>query len=154
MKIFAWILPLFLPVVVRWANARQDEILAEGEELNEEELEAALKMGVTHPERVRLLRVKEVPLPNSPILGRLSKMTGFASPGIMGMSLGYGIYIRQDCWRDLQLVAHECVHTAQFERLGGMRGFLGQYLKECFIHGYPAAPLEREAAYKSSDLFL
>jgi hypothetical protein len=37
------------------------------------------------------------------------------------------------------------VHTAQYERLGGIEPFLRQYLRECLTIGYPEAPLEQEA---------
>jgi len=59
--------------------------------------------------------------------------------------LQYGIFIRLDCWRDRALIAHELVHTAQYERLGGILPFLRQYLFECVTIGYPEAPMEQEA---------
>jgi hypothetical protein len=40
---------------------------------------------------------------------------------------------------------HELVHTAQYERLGGIVAFLRKYLSECATSGYRAAPLEEEA---------
>jgi len=65
------------------------------------------------------------------------------------MALRYGIFVRKDCWGDRQLIAHECVHTAQYERCG-FRGFLEKYLRECLEIGYPAAPMEQEAILKSA----
>jgi len=35
--------------------------------------------------------------------------------------------------------------TAQYERLGGIEGFLRRYLHECLTVGYNAAPMKREA---------
>jgi hypothetical protein len=37
------------------------------------------------------------------------------------------------------------VHTAQYERLGGIVPFLRKYLFECVTIGYPQAPMEQEA---------
>ncbi|HEX8372839.1 MAG TPA: hypothetical protein VF585_08675, partial [Chthoniobacterales bacterium] len=62
-----------------------------------------------------------------------------------GLALGYGIFVRSDRESDRFLVAHELVHTAQYERCGSCTAFLRQYLHECLIVGYPAAPMEQEA---------
>ena len=48
-----------------------------------------------------------------------------------------------------RLVAHECVHTGQYERMGGIKPFLKAYLRECIDPGYPNGPLEREAIERS-----
>ena len=69
----------------------------------------------------------------------------FLTPATRGLTLQYGIFIRSDCWRDRSLVAHELVHTAQYERLGGILPFLRQYLLECVTIGYPEMPMEQEA---------
>ena len=50
---------------------------------------------------------------------------------------------------DRRLLAHECVHTGQYERLGGFKPFLKAYLRECIDPGYPDGPLEREAIERS-----
>ena len=49
-------------------------------------------------------------------------------------------FIRADCRGDRQLFVHELAHTAQYERLGGIQGFLEKYLHECIAIGYPQAP--------------
>jgi hypothetical protein len=61
------------------------------------------------------------------------------------MALRYDIFIREDHWGDRRLFAHELAHVAQYERLGGFRGFLKQYLEECFNPDYPLGDLEQEA---------
>jgi hypothetical protein len=55
-------------------------------------------------------------------------------------------------WQDRRIIAHECVHTAQYERLGGFAEFLRDYLHECLEVGYPAGPLEQEAIHKSEQV--
>lgn len=62
-----------------------------------------------------------------------------------GLTLRYGIFVRADCREDRDLLLHELVHTAQYERLGGIVAFLRKYLFECTTAGYGAAPLEEEA---------
>lgn len=144
------LLPVFLPLVVRWAEHQENRILREGEPLSREGLLDATRVGVSRPEKIRLLKVPVVPAPRHPLLRALGQLTGLLSPATAGMSLRYGIFIRWDCWKDRHLIAHECVHTAQCERLGGLEPFLRQYLLECLTEGYSNSPLEREAVETSS----
>jgi hypothetical protein len=106
------------------------------------------------PERVRLLALARVPMPDNLTLKAAAEAIQFLTPATRGLTLRYGIFIRQDCWSDRRLVAHELVHTAQYERLGGIEPFLRQYLLECLQVGYPAAPLEQEAIAVASRLGL
>jgi hypothetical protein len=66
--------------------------------------------------------------------------------------LRYGIFVRSDCWGERALVAHELAHTAQYERLGGIRPFLRKYLQGCLTIGYPGAPLKQKAIVATSRL--
>ena len=134
-----------LPLAVRWAARQERRILKHGVRLAAEEMERARAIGVTYPERVRLLRTEHVPWPGASVLRAASETIGFQIGATCGLTLGYGIYIREDCWRQLPLIAHELVHTAQYERLGGIEAFLRQYLRECLTVGYAHAGLEHEA---------
>jgi len=60
--------------------------------------------------------------------------------------------VRLDFLGDRFLVAHELVHTAQYERCGSIAAFLRQYLHECLSIGYPDAPMEQEAILTSERL--
>lgn len=146
----AKLLPVFLPLVVRWAEREEARILRTGEPLSRESRLDAARAGVSRPEKIRLLKVPVVPAPRHPLLRAVGQLTGLLSPATAGMSLRYGIFIRWDCWGDRHLIAHECVHTAQCERLGGLEPFLRQYLLECLTDGYYNSRLEREAVETSS----
>jgi hypothetical protein len=61
------------------------------------------------------------------------------------MTLRYGIFIQAQHWGERRLLLHELAHVAQYERFGGFRGFLYQYLRECINPGYPLGDLELEA---------
>ena len=141
-----------LPLAESWIAAQQRRILRDGVALNETELADARALGVAAPEDVRLLRVAEVPLPENALIRRLGLALGLLSPATTGLAAGHGIFIRADHWRDRALVAHELVHTAQYERLGGVRPFLRAYLTQCLIDGYAVAALEREAVDRSHGL--
>ena len=95
------------------------------------------------PERVRLLRVARVPFPRW--AGSLAHIAGAEPEQTAGLTARYGIFIRADHWGNRALLVHELAHTAQYERLGGIRPFLQQYVRKCLREGYALANLEREA---------
>ncbi len=141
---------LLLPLACRWAAEQEQRILSAGDLPSGAQLADARAVGVVYPERVRLLHVPEIPAPDDPILRRAAELTGLISPRTAGMALRYGIFVRADCAGDRALLVHELVHTAQYERLGGIEPFLRQYLLECLTVGYPGAPLEQEAIASTS----
>ena len=134
-----------LPLACAWAEQQEARILRQGVALTPEQLDDACHVGISHPERVRLLKVDEIPMPSDPILRAAAEMTGLLSPLTCGLTLQYGIFIRTDCWSERRLLIHELVHTGQYERLGGIRPFLERYLRECLSVGYPMGALEQEA---------
>ncbi len=134
-----------LPLATTWAEEQEARILFSGTPLTPAQLSDARQIGVLHPERVRLLSVAEVPTPEHPLLRAAGDATGLMSPFTAGLTLRYGIYIRSDMIDDRLLIAHELVHTGQYERFGSVPAFLRQYLHECLTLGYPAAPMEQEA---------
>lgn len=138
-------LAALLPLACAWAEEQETLILRDGFALTTSQLEDARLAGVRQPERVRLLRVSQIPLPEHPILRAAAEATRLISPGTSGLTLRYGIYIRSDHWGVRRLVVHELVHTSQYERFGGFRAFLQAYLEQCLTCGYPDAPLEQEA---------
>jgi hypothetical protein len=143
-----------LPLATKWAGGMETRILREGVPLNEESLADARRIGVREPERVRLLALARVPAPTDLVLRAAAAAIQFLTPATRGLTLGYGIFIRTDCWGDRQLIAHELVHTMQYERMSGIEPFLRQYLFECLTIGYPAAPMEQEAIVLASRLGL
>jgi hypothetical protein len=139
-------LRMLLPLACAWAQDRERIILRDGVRLSPAQTADAASIGVAHPGKVRLLAVQHVPIPEHPALRAAAEATGLITVGTAGLTLRYGIFIRTDCWGNRRLVFHELVHTLQYERLGGFESFLEQYLHECITIGYPAAPLEQEAA--------
>jgi hypothetical protein len=135
---------ILLPLACEWAAAQERRILATGEALSDSMLANARLVGVAAPEKVRLLYVSEIPMPDDPALRAAVEETQFLSPLTRGLTLRYGIFIRSDCRSDRTMVIHELGHTAQYERLGGFEPFLRQYLFEYLTTGYPEAPMEQE----------
>jgi hypothetical protein len=135
---------LLLPLACRWAAEHEKRILANGDPLSAAQLADARLVGVLHPERVRLLYIPEIPIPEHPALRAAAQATQFITPLTHGLTLRRGIFIRSDCRGDRALVVHELAHTAQYERLG-FEPFLRRYLFEYLTIGYPAGSLEQEA---------
>ncbi len=134
-----------LPLAAAWAAEQEQRTLREGVPLLEEEMVEARAVGVRNAQGVRLLRVDEVPRPEHPQLRAACDAIGFLAPPPRGLTLQYGIFVRSDCWRNRPLIVHELVHTAQYERLGGILPFLSKYIYECATIGYAESPLEQEA---------
>jgi hypothetical protein len=134
-----------LPLAAQWATELERRVLCEGVPLSKTEIADAKAIGVRNPERVRLLRVETIPVPAHPMLRAAAASINFLTSSPRGLALDYGIFVRADHWRDRQLIAHELVHTAQYQRLGGIVPFLQTYIFQCATVGYSNAPLELEA---------
>jgi hypothetical protein len=134
-----------LPLAANWVQRQEKRMLRIGVPLSDQELADARAIGVAEPDRVRLLQLDCVPFPTDAMLKAAAAAIQFLTPKTCGLTLRYGIFVRSDCWRERALIAHELVHVAQYERLGGILPFLRQYLSECVTIGYPEAPMEQEA---------
>jgi hypothetical protein len=135
-----------LPLAFAWAAEQERTILQSGVALTKSQLSDASLIGVVQPERVRLLRVAQIPTPADPALAAVVTAAGFISPVTAGLAVRYGIFIRDNCWEQRHILVHLLVHVMQYERLGGFAGFLRPYLFECIAPpGYPHGPMEREA---------
>jgi hypothetical protein len=138
-------LETLLPLAADWATEQQRRILREGVPLSDEAIADAKAVGVKEPERVRLLQVDAIPAPDHPTLRAACETINFLTATPRGLTFQYGIFVRSDCWKDRQLLAHELAHTAQYERLGGIVPFLRNYIFQCATVGYRKAPMEQEA---------
>ena len=139
-----FVVTAFLPVACVWAARHESTILRRGLSLAAAQADKARQIGVVHPDKVRLLAVDVIP-PTNRLLRTVGAKLGFVSSQTIGMTLRYGIFIQTDHWGDRRLLVHELAHVAQYERFGGFRKFLFQYLQECINPGYPLGDLELEA---------
>src|SRR5688572_21623733 len=108
-----------LPLACAWAEEQEVIILRDGVSLTAAQITDAQRIGVAHPEQVRLRVIDEIPMPGNPMLRAAAESTGLISSFTAGLTLRYGIFIRADCWGERRLIVHELAHTAQYERLGG-----------------------------------
>ena len=143
---------VLVPLACAWAVEQEGIILRDGVPLSPAQATDARSIDVAHPEKIRLLKVARIPIPENPALRDAASAIQLISPRTGGLTLRYGTFIRADYWDDRRLVFHELVHTLQYERLGGFQEFLRQYLFECITVGYPAAPMEQEAVSTTARL--
>ena len=137
-------LPLLSPKAIEWAEQQSAEIAASGEPLTGGNLAIARQVGVSNPERIRPSFVDRLPLPADPLLRQAVLQTGLLGPNMIGITLGYSIYICNG-FNSRRLLSYECRHVHQYEQAGSIRAYIPKYLQEIVQHGYPSAPYEVDA---------
>ena len=147
------VVPLIVPFAARWVRQQETKILQAGTPLSLTQIDDARKVGVQQPEKIRLAFVDRIPAPHGHVLEPLGRLTALVNPDTAGITLGYGIYIRENLRSDRSLIVHECVHVGQYERCGSIEKFLRDYLRECLDPGYPWGPMEQEAIHRAAAIF-
>jgi hypothetical protein len=142
-------LPALFPHVVDWISCLEKQAQESGRTLTPIEFNLAQHVRVAHPEKVRILSIRRIPLPAHPRVKLLALQVGLLNADTGGLTAGYGVIVRRDCANNLRLLAHEFVHVAQYERLG-KEGFLQEYIQQIAAHGYLSAPFEQEAEAKAT----
>ena len=138
-------LPVLLPKAVAWANEQSEIAIRQGRALDDSLLAIAHGVGVAEPQRVRILDVHRLPMPEDPLLSQAAIGTGLLGPNMVGLTLGYAVFICQGFGQDLRLLSHEFRHVHQYERAGSIAAFLPVYLEQIATAGYSNAPLEIDA---------
>jgi hypothetical protein len=128
-----------------WAESHSARIIAQGRPLTSAELSQARNVGVAAPERIRVLLVPEVPFPDSPEIHAIANQAGMHPESTGGMTLGHGIYLREDQVACPGIWLHEFRHVAQYECFGSVKTFMFFYLKELLHFRYGPGPLETDA---------
>jgi hypothetical protein len=142
-------LPKLLPRVLDWVKAEEKRALEQGTALSPAALDDARAAGVHTPESIRVCAVPEIPQPEHPRIKQLAAELRLITPQTIAITFGFGIFVRTGRATDRETLVHECVHVAQYEKLG-VEGFLMQYVVQIFKNGYDNAPMEREAREAAS----
>ncbi len=120
----------FAPLALRWAKELEETILTRGFPLSANGAQDAVRVGVQDPERVRVMVMDRIPLPEDPRLAEASRRAQIITEATRAAAIGYGVIIRADSWGDRELLLHQLVHVAQCERGGGLEAFVTQYLTD------------------------
>lgn len=138
------VLPQLLPSAIAWAEGQSERTQQTGQPLDTAGLALATRVGVQHPERIRTQLVDALPLPGEPTLRQAALATGLLGPGMVGLTLGYSIFVVRG-FMEPRLVSHECRHVYQYETHGSIAEFLPVYLQQIATVGYLNAPFEQDA---------
>ncbi|WP_394247077.1 hypothetical protein [Vibrio profundi] len=133
-----------LPAAEQFVSENEQVALERGIQLNQEQMKLALRVGLKHPEKVRLYYVDTLPFPEDPELAKLATEYGYSSPLMVAYTYGYGIWIKRVGAGNQVLLSHELIHVRQAEKMG-LKEQTRQYLIQLFIYGYENAPMEKEA---------
>jgi hypothetical protein len=114
-------LPHILPIAEAFVAEHEKIILARGEPLTAFELTDARAAGVKHPEKIRVLRIDHLPLPERDEVLFIAKRMGLFQTNSAALALHYGIYLQRPYWNDRRKLVHEFVlggqrHATRFAR--------------------------------------
>jgi hypothetical protein len=117
-----------LPLAYQWAKAQEEFVLARGTPLSSQYMADARLAGVRDVERVRVLLVDRIPLPEGGELADAARRTHIITEEARCVGIGHAIIIRAEAWGDRELLVHNLVHVAQCERSGGLEQWIRHYL--------------------------
>ena len=117
-----------LPLAYQWAKAQEDFVLTHGAQLSPRHADDAQRAGVQDCDRIRVLVVDRIPLPDDPELAEAARRIGILPHETRCVGFGHALIIRADSWGDRELLLHNLVHIAQCERSGGLEHWIEQYL--------------------------
>jgi hypothetical protein len=137
-------LPYLLLEAIAWADTQAAHCASSGRPLDDGEARIARGVGVTYPERVRVVFVDDMPIPEDPALRAAALESGLMGDGAIGLTLGHSVFIRAG-HETLRVLSHELRHVYQYEQAGSIAGFLPGYLQQIIEFGYVASPLEQDA---------
>lgn len=133
-----------LAAATDWVKQQQKQITIRGRSLTVAEQHIAKHVGVASTDRVYLYEVVTIERPNQPELAALCEQYSFLTEDTIGLTLGYGIYIKQG-YLTKRLLSHELRHVYQYEQAGSAEAFLSRYIGEIMQFGYFDSPYEIDA---------
>jgi hypothetical protein len=129
---------------IAWAERAAELAVARGIPLSDDLAALARQVGVSAPERIRLVELDTLPRPDTEELQLLCEEVGMFGPDMAGLTLGYAVLILRG-HANTRLLSHEFRHVYQVEQAGSLKAFLETYIVEVVTHGYRASPLEQDA---------
>jgi hypothetical protein len=119
-----------VPLAYQWAKTQEEFVLTHGTSLNSQHMADARLAGVRDCERIRVLVVDRMPLPESGELAEAARRARIITEDTRCVGFGHAIIMRADAWGDRELLLHNLVHIAQCERSGGLEPWIGEYLSD------------------------
>ena len=142
-----------LPLAYQWAKTQEEFVLTHGIPLSPAQVDDARLAGVRDHERVRVLVVDRIPLPESGELAEAARRAHIITEDTRCVGLGHAILIRAEAWGDRELLVHNLVHIAQCERSGGLEQWVQQYLLDRQTSAsFTLGALEEEARRRAREI--
>ena len=137
----------------QWALEQEAFILKTGAPLTARQLADAERVGVRETARVRVLPVDRVSMPAHQELADAARRAQIITELSPAITLGHGIVMRVDRWKDRELLLHQLVHVAQCERYGGLESFVDRYLDDrTTCADFTVGSLEEEARSRAREI--
>ena len=135
-----------LPHAYQWAKTQEELVLTHGIPLTPQQILDARRAGVRDCERIRILIVDRIPLPEDGALAEATRRSRILTQDTRCTGFGHAIIIRADAWGDRELLLHNLVHIAQCERSGALEQWIRDYLTDRnSCPDFTVGPLEDEA---------
>lgn len=142
-------LPRLLPKAVAWGEERERQVLAAGAPLSKRMQAVAVRVGVLHPDKIRLELVDRMPGPDDPELREAVQQMGLIGASSAALTFGYAITITRSQY-NARLVSQQCRRVHHYERAGSIAFFLSEYLRQVVDHGVWDAPFEEDVRQHDS----
>ena len=95
-----------LPLACEWAEVQELFILENGSPLNSSQIQDARLVGAAYPEKIRILAVPQIPLPDHPAFRAAAQEIQLITPATRGLTFRYGIFIHFSFLSDRRLIVH------------------------------------------------
>jgi hypothetical protein len=139
-------LEALLPLAYEWAKSTEEFVLSHGHPLGTTHAYDARLAGVKDCDRVRVLVVDRIPLPENQELAEAARRIRIITEDTRCMGFGHALLIRADAWNDRELILHNLVHIAQSQRAGGLENWVRDYLcNRTTCADFTVGSLEEEA---------
>jgi hypothetical protein len=117
-----------VPLACAWAKSQEQLILQYGAPLSPRYANDAARVGVREIDRVRVLIVDKISLPEDPYLAEVARRWQIIPDTAPAIAVGYGIAVRADGWSNRELVLHQLMHVVQRERFADTESYIREYL--------------------------
>jgi hypothetical protein len=123
---------------------QERQAMLSGKPLTDVGIGLARDVGVTKPERIRVCVVPALPIPVDADLRQMA-IQEMNLPNMVGLTLGYAVFVCHGGQSSRKLLRHEFRHVYQYEEAGSIEAFVPLYLTQIIQRGYDNAPYEIDA---------
>ena len=135
---------LLTPLALEWFDEIEKKFLHTGRQLTEQELPIARFAGIAHPERVRVIILKDFPFPRNKTLLIETREYGLGSSSEGGRTIGYIVMLKAQHKDERWVLARELAHVAQQEKMG-RTAYVRRFIAEHELMGRQRAPMVLDA---------